>query len=109
MKIKKRFKDWRKWSKKDRHEASRVWADGTRSDRNRRLALKFARRALRHILKDGEKDRGKFGRGCGFRSECYYRPTSCLVLGDCTDNPAYCPLDLARSLISSLDFERVMR
>ena len=31
---------------------------------------------------------------------------SCISLGDCTDNPAFCPLDLARSLISSLNFER---
>ena len=107
MKIKKRFKDWRKLSKKERHEGSLGWACGVRHDRNRRLALKFARRALRHILKDGVKDRGMFGCGCGFRAECYDRPTSCLALGDCTDNPAFCPLDLARSLIRSLNFERV--
>ena len=107
MKIKKRFNDWRKLSKKERHEGSLGWACGVRHDRNRRLALKFARRALRHILKDGMKDCGMFGRGCGFRAECYDRPTSCLALGDCTDNPAFCPLDLARSLISSLNFERV--
>ena len=31
---------------------------------------------------------------------------SCIALGDCADNPAFCPLDLARSLISSLNFER---
>ena len=107
MKVKKLFKDWRKLSKKERHEGSLGWACGVRHDRNRRLALKFARRALRHILKDGVKDRGMFGRGCGFRAECYDRPTSCLALGNCTDNPELCPLDLARSLISSLNYERV--
>ena len=102
MKIKKHIKDWRKWSNSEKRHLLSDLDDSVREYKNLRLALKFAKKALRHIKKDAECD-------CGFWSEhyCGHWHENCLALGRCTDNPAKCPLELAKSLVSILSFERV--
>ena len=42
---------------------------------------------------------------CGFWSEHYFGHwhEDCLALGRCTDNPANCPLEIAKSLVKSLE------
>ena len=98
VKIKKHIKDWRKWSNRAKRHLLSDLKDSVREYKNLMLALKFAKKALRHIKKDAECD-------CGFWSEhyCGHWHENCLALGRCTDNPANCPLELAKSLVKSLE------
>ena len=101
MKIKKQVKDWRKLSKHEKREILAYCESYGQEHKNHMLALKFAKKALRHIKKDAEND-------CGFWSEhyCGHWHENCLALGRCTDNPAICPLEIAKSLVKSLEVEK---
>ena len=102
MKLKKQFKDWRKLSKHEKREILTYCESYGQEHKNHMLALKFAKKALRHIKKDAEGDCGFWGeRYCG----CYCE--TCLALGWCTYDPANCPLEIAKALVRSLNFERV--
>ena len=100
MKIKKQIKDWRKLSKHEKREILAYCESYGQEHKNHMLALKFAKKALRHIKKDAEDD-------CGFWSEhyCGHWHENCLALGRCTDNPTNCPLEIAKSLVKSLEVE----
>ena len=101
MKIKKHVRDWRKLSKHEKREILAYCESCSQEHKNHMLALKFAKKALRHIKKDAEND-------CGFWSEHYggHWHEDCLALGSCTDNPANCPLEIAKSLVKSLEVEK---
>lgn len=97
MKLKKPVREWRKMTNKQRKEFLADVEESGRTYKNLSLALKYAKKALKHIKKDAEAE-------CGFWGESYcgcWRET-CLALGRCTDNPADCPLDIAKSLVKAL-------